>query len=62
MNKTIKYKKILLDRDTLNYIHEEVTKLEMENWSKYRCRDEFSKGKDLAYREVVRVLSNVLNK
>jgi hypothetical protein len=53
MYKNIKYKKLLSDRDTLNYIHDEVTKLEMENWNRYGHRNGYSRGKNLAYREVV---------
>lgn len=61
MTRTIRYNKLLLDRDTLNYIHDEVTKLEMENWNRYAHRNGNSKGKNLAYREVIRIISNILN-
>ena len=58
----MKYENRILDKDTLNYIHDEITKLEIDHWNKYRNCNEYARAKDMAYREVVRILTNVLNK
>jgi hypothetical protein len=62
MKKAIRYRDLILDKDTLDYIHQEVTKLEIDNWDKYHHESEYSRGKNIAYREIVRSISNVLNR
>jgi len=49
-------------RDAFEDIHKLVTQLEIDNWNKYHDENEFDKGKSRAYREVVRILTNELNK
>ena len=43
-------------------IHKLVTLLEIDNWNKCHTESEFILGKDRAYRDVIRILSNELNK
>ena len=49
-------------REAFEYIHKLVTQLEIDNWNKCHDENEFDKGKSRAYREVVRILTNELNK
>ena len=59
-NANSKFNKIR--REAFEDVHKLVTQLEVTNWDKSDKEDEFTLGKDRAYREVIRILSNELNK
>ena len=56
-----------LDRATLEYVQDEIDKLIVRNFeNNYRKKtdalDLYSRGKDYAFKEVSRVIANILNK
>ena len=63
-----KSKKILIndyyhmfDKDTVEYIHTEIMKLEINNWNLFHDETDYAKGKNMAYRECARILTTILN-
>jgi hypothetical protein len=51
----------LFDKDTVEYIHKEITRLEINNLNLYHGETDFTKGKNMAYRECARILTTILN-
>jgi hypothetical protein len=51
----------LFDKDTVEYVHNEITRLEINNWDIYHNETEYAKGKNMAYRECARILTTKLN-
>lgn len=49
-------------REAFDEIFESVAELEIQNWKTYHGQSEFAMGKDRAYREVTRILTDELNK
>ena len=49
------------DRDTLEYIHNEITKLEIANWNKFHNETDFAKGMDIGIRDCARIITSILN-
>lgn len=51
----------LFDKYTVEYIHDEITQLEINNWDLYHNETDYAKGKNMAYRECARILTTILN-
>ena len=51
----------LFDRVTVEYIHNEITQLEINNWNIYHTETDYARGKNMAYRECARILTTILN-
>jgi hypothetical protein len=53
----------LLDKITLDYVYDEIAKLIVHNFQINNCQivGDYSRGKDLAYKEVLRIITDILN-
>lgn len=51
-----------LDKRTLNYVYDEVAVLIKQNWDTFHNNCEYAKAKDMAYRDMIRILTDILNK
>jgi hypothetical protein len=50
-----------LDRKTLEYLHHKVTELEVKHFDLYGVKDSYGRGMNDAYRNVIRIFSDILS-
>jgi hypothetical protein len=49
------------DRYTLEFVQNEIVKLEILNWNQYKNETEYSMGENMGDRNCARILSDILN-